>query len=317
MSRNFAEAIVLVALMVLPLLAFSPQPTRSTRPMVPTPPGPSTAALMKHTSCPFPTAQCLASINWSGYAITNKTNSVTFVGATWTVPAVDGASGTVSGTSTCPDTYPDTWLDASFWVGIDGFNNGYVEQTGTASDCQYGVVYYYPWYEFYPAISYPLPSSDVIVPGDTMYAYVNYTVSGKHKDMFGIWLQDETAPDVWSFSLYGKNKGAPRNSAEWITEAAAGCITQDCSYFNFLALTDFTSVTFTGATATVLCWTAKTCKVQPTYTLPVSSAAWGRSIYWIEVTTVFYPPPPPLPRAIPTAATDDGDFTVNWVSSGP
>ena len=302
MSKNFA-AVILVALMALTLLAFSPQPIHSTRPRVPVPPSPQIVTLVKGSGCSLPALQCLASINWSGYAVTNATNSVTFVGASWIVPAVAGAFG-----NTCPDTVK-TWLDASFWVGIDGFNNGYVEQTGTSSDCVYGQVEYYPWYEFFPAVSYSLPSSDRIYPGDTMYAYVNYTAPPN----FGIWLQDKTPRHAWYFSLYGTNPGAPRDSAEWITEGAAGCITSDCSLFNFLALADFTSVTFTDATATVVC---STCATPGTYTFPVSSAAWGSSLYWIIVTNVFYPPPGPFIRAIPTPAKS-GDFTVRWVSSGP
>jgi hypothetical protein len=191
-------------------------------------------------------------------------------------------------------------LDAAFWVGIDGFNNQFVEQTGTSADCVYGQVQYYPWYEFYPALSYPLPSTDVIYPGDVMYGYVSYTSPNFH-----IWLQDMTAAHAWTFSLYGTNAGAPRTSAEWITEAAYGCITPTCSLGNFLALTDFTSVTFTGASATV-----------SGHTYPVSSSAWGTSIYWLAVTNVFYPPPGPFLRAYPTAAKSGG-FTIKWVSSGP
>jgi len=302
MSKIIAEAIVLITLIALPLLALSPQPVHSTRPMVPVPHTAQTVALAKASGCFLPASQCLASINWSGYAITNETNSVTFVGASWRVPAIAGAVG-----GTCPDTVK-TWLDASFWVGIDGFNNGYVEQTGTSSDCLYGHVSYYPWYEFFPAISYPLPSADKISPGDNMYAYVNYTSPN-----FGIWIQDKGPAYVWHFSLYGTNAGAPRDSAEWITEGAAGCITSDCSYFNFLALTDFMSVTFTDATATVVC---SACVNPGTYTFPVSSAAWGASLYWILVTSVFYPPPGPFVRAYPSTA-ESGDFNVKWVSSGP
>ena len=304
MTKCAVIAITVIMLMALPLVPFSPQSIHSSRPMVPAPPGPPTAALVKSSGCSLPAPQCLASINWSGYAVTNETHSVKFVDASWTVSAVAGAVGTK-----CPD--PEfTWLDASFWVGIDGFNNGYVEQTGTSSDCVYGQVEYYPWYEFYPALSYPLPSADVIYPGDIMYAYVNYT----NPPYFGIWLQDKSPAHAWYFSLYGTNKGAPRDSAEWITEAAYGCITSDCSLGNFLALTDFTSATFTGATATVFC---SACVTPGTYTFPVSSAHWGASRYWIVVTTVFYPPPGPFVRAIPTATSDNGKFTIKWVSSGP
>ena len=277
--------------MALPFFAFSPQAIHPAHPMVPAPPNPKVAAAKKNL-CPLPAAQCLASINWSGYAVTGATDSVTFVGASWTVPAVAGATAT-----TCPDSV-GTWLDASFWVGIDGFNNGYVEQTGVSSDCVYGQVQYYPWYEFYPALPGPMPSTDVIYPGDTIYAYVNYTTA------FGIWIQDKTKAHAWSFSIKEVNPGAPRDSAEWITEAAFGCITSDCSVGNFLALTDFTSVTFTGALATI-----------GGISLPVSG--WGADLYWLAVVTVFYPPPGPFLRAMPTAATIKGKFSVTWISSGP
>jgi len=301
MKSKATLSMVLVALMAFPLLAFSTQPIYSAHPMVPAPPNPEVPALAKKSGCYLPTAQCLASINWSGYAVTNTTDAtyepVTFVGASWTVPRIAGAVGT-----RCPDTV-NTWLDASFWVGIDGFNNNYVEQTGTSVDCVYGQAQYYPWYEFYPALSYSLPSADLIYPGDVMYAYVNYTTTTQN---FGIWLQDKTFRHTWHFSLIGANTGAPADSAEWITEAAYGCISADCSVGNFLALTDFTAVTFTGATATI-----------GRITAPVSSAAWSSTLNWIEVTTVFYPPPGPFLRAYPTTPTKTGNFDVEWVSSGP
>jgi len=294
-------SIVLVALMALALLTFSTQPIDFAHPMVPAPPSPQIAALTKSFGCYLKAAQCWASINWSGYAITNTTDAsyevVTFVGASWTIPRIAGAFATK-----CPDTV-NTWLDASFWVGIDGFNNNYVEQTGTSADCVYGQIEYYPWYEFYPATSYPLPSKDQVYPGDVMYAYVNYTSSTGN---FGIWLQDKTVHHSWRFSVIETNPGAPADSAEWITEAAFGCITADCNVGNFLALTDFTAVTFTGATATVGGTSAL-----------VSSTVWSSTLNWIEVTTVFYPPPGPFLRAYPTKPTKTGNFNVDWVSSGP
>jgi hypothetical protein len=301
MSKNF-EPILLVALMIASVLVLSAQSIQSAHPMVPAPPTAPVTALVKKSLCFLPAPQCLASINWAGYAVTNETNSVTYVSAYWTVPAVVGAVGT-----TCPDPV-ETWLDAAVWIGIDGFSNGYVEQTGTSSDCVYGQVQYYAWFEFYPAISVPLPGADQVFPRDVMYAYINYTAPN-----FGIWIQDTTLAHAWHFSLLGTNPGAPRDSAEWITEAAFGCITADCSLGNFLALTDFGTVTFTHATATVVC---SACKVPGKHTFPVSSPSWGASLYWILVTNVFYPPPGPFVRAVPNKAVA-GAFKVTWVSSGP
>src|SRR5215467_10329831 len=70
------------------------------------------------------------STNWSGYAVTGA--NVTDVQGSWIVPTV-----------LCPGGSQYS----SFWVGIDGFNSGSVEQTGTDSDCQNGVPTYYAWFE--------------------------------------------------------------------------------------------------------------------------------------------------------------------------
>jgi hypothetical protein len=322
MSKNAAEAIVLVALIALPALAslyatqpapstsslnLSPQPIHSTHPMVPAPPGPSPqiSSAKKAEGCTLPAAQCWASINWGGYAITNATDSVTFVSGSWTVPAIVGAVG-----PKCPDTQV-TWFDASTWVGIDGFSNGYVEQTGTSSDCYYGQVQYYPWYEFFPAPSYSLPSADKIYPGDTMYAYVNYKASSS---LFGIWLQDMTAHHEWTFSLTEANPGAPMDSAEWITETAAACIPPTtCVDFEFLALTQFTSVRFSGGSATVVC---PACVVPGTYTLPLSSPHWGASLQWILLVNLNWPSTPGV-KAMTSAISKQDSFDVTFVSSGP
>lgn len=73
--------------------------------------------------------------NWSGYAVTGA--SFTQARGSWTVPAVDCTA------------VPDS--SASFWVGIDGWDNDTVEQTGTDSDCNGETPVYYAWYEFVPA----------------------------------------------------------------------------------------------------------------------------------------------------------------------
>src|SRR5690349_21475645 len=61
------------------------------------------------------------STNWSGYAVTGNPGSVTDARASWVVPAIQGA---------CPATNQYS----SFWVGIDGYSDNSVEQTGTDSD---------------------------------------------------------------------------------------------------------------------------------------------------------------------------------------
>src|SRR6266852_9847638 len=98
------------------------------------------------------------STNWSGYAVTGASGSVSDAKGSWTVPAIQG---------TCPSTNQYS----SFWVGIDGFSSGTVEQTGTDSDCQNGSPTYYAWYEFYPKPSF-IASGITVHPGDVIKAEV-------------------------------------------------------------------------------------------------------------------------------------------------
>jgi hypothetical protein len=153
--------------------------------------------------------------NWSGYAVTGST--FTGVKGSWIVPA-----------STCPSG--DQF--AAFWVGIDGFSDETVEQTGTDSDCDgANKPSYYAWYEFYPAPSFVITSL-TITPGDTMSATVTYNGTE-----FTTTITDETTGK--SFTKSATVHGAQRSSAEWIAEAP--CCT---SGGGILPLADFGTVLF-------------------------------------------------------------------------
>ncbi len=158
------------------------------------------------------------SSNWSGYAVTGS--SVTYVAGSWVVPTV---STTTSGYT-------------SVWVGIDGFSSSTVEQIGTDSDYVNGRISYYAWYEMYPADSYNI--SMTVKPGDAMTASVAY----QGNNSFLLTIIDTTETETFSkaFSM----SGAARSSAEWIVEAPS-------SYSGVLALSNFGSVTFTNAYATI------------------------------------------------------------------
>src|SRR5260370_36002698 len=58
------------------------------------------------------------STNWSGYAVTGASGSVSDAKGSWTVPAIQGSC-------TSTNQY------SSFWWGIDGRSSGTVGQTGT------------------------------------------------------------------------------------------------------------------------------------------------------------------------------------------
>ncbi|TMC50032.1 MAG: hypothetical protein E6J14_06635 [Chloroflexi bacterium] len=144
-----------------------------------------------------------ASSNWSGYAVTGTTYSSVTGG--WTVPTVSATSGA---------TY------SSAWVGIDGFGNTSLIQTGTEQDYYGGAAHYAAWWEILPASVTFIPACSVSVTtncitvshGDTMAASISKGVSG-----WSITLTDSSNGN--SFTTTGLAYAGPGTSAEWIVEA--------------------------------------------------------------------------------------------------
>ena len=203
---------------------------------VPRPPGPGPAALVR------PAAQLIrpgvqvgaaapgaappavvagpqasdTSANWSGYAA--DSGAFAKVSASWVEPA---------GTCSAGSQY------ASFWVGLDGYNSGTVEQAGSEVDCSGGGARYYAWYEMYPA--YPVNFRNPVRPGD----HVTGSVTGNGGGRYTLALTDTT--QGWSHLVRTTLNGAAGSSAEVIAEAPS-------SPGGVLPLTDFGTVSFTGAT---------------------------------------------------------------------
>src|SRR5437867_9365498 len=167
-----------------------------------------------------------SSTNWSGYAVTGPSGSVSDAKGSWIVPSIVGS---------CPSTNQYS----SFWVGIDGFSSNTVEQTGTDSDCQGGTPTYYAWYEFYPHPLFII-NSLTIRPGDHISAETQFTGS-----KFVVTIADVTTGQ--SFSTSARVHSAQRSSAEWIAEAPS-------SSGGVLPLADFGTARFgqdnTGTTGT-------------------------------------------------------------------
>jgi hypothetical protein len=157
------------------------------------------------------------STNWSGYAAASGT--YTSVSASWVEP---------TGKCTSATRY------SSFWVGLDGYSSGTVEQTGTDTDCVGGSPQYYGWYETYPNPSFSF--GDTVNPGDTMSASVTSEGGGN----FEYTLADET--QGWSASIQQSEPGAQLSSAEVITEAP--CCTASGG---ILPLADFGTVHFSNS----------------------------------------------------------------------
>lgn len=134
--------------------------------------------------------------------MTGSTDSVTAAYGSWTVPTVTCPSGQTS--------------YAAFWVGIDGYSDSTVEQTGIFAQCTNGVASYSAWYEFYPAASVSI-SSVKVAPGDEITASVTYSsTSGQFTDTI-------SSSGGGSYSTSSAVSGAERSSAEWIVERPEVC----------------------------------------------------------------------------------------------
>jgi hypothetical protein len=140
--------------------------------------------------------------NWSGYAA-SAAKPFNAVETTFTQPAV-----------TC--TVPGAWT--LFWVGFDGFNNGTVEQAGTAAQCDTSSnpkPVYYAWWEMWPTNTIQtMPLS--IKPGDTITANVTYNASNASYSML---VNNKTTRQTYTkAATCASNLTCARQTAEWIVE---------------------------------------------------------------------------------------------------
>lgn len=135
------------------------------------------------------------SSNWSGYAVTGRKGSFKRISGEWIVPYVK-------------PTFKPAYSSA--WIGIDGFKNSSLIQTGTAHESVNGIVRYYPWWEILPAMetTIPLPVS----PGDRMQAAITKISRSKWR------IQLRNLSRQWTFRTVQTYTG-PHRSAEWIMEA--------------------------------------------------------------------------------------------------
>jgi hypothetical protein len=157
------------------------------------------------------------STNWSGYADTTTTFSTAT--GNWTEPSVSCTSRT---------SY------AAFWVGIDGFTSGSVEQDGTLAECSGGSAFYFTWWEMYPTNAIQVVGSSV-QPGDSISASVvrsgtSYTLK-----------VTDSSHSANSFTTTQSCSGCANSSAEWIAEAPSGSR-------GVLPLANFHSWTLSAAT---------------------------------------------------------------------
>jgi hypothetical protein len=156
-----------------------------------------------------------AASNWSGYA---ETGTYDGVAGTWTVPSVAATSSA---------TY------SSAWIGVDGFNNSDLIQTGTEEDYYSGAAHYNAWWEILPAAETALPSQYTVAAGDRMRASIYETSStttvGGGGGRFGRGGRGGTTEHIWDITIADTTRGwsystsqaynGPGTSAEWVMEA--------------------------------------------------------------------------------------------------
>jgi hypothetical protein len=159
--------------------------------------------------------------NWSGYAVIGT--AFTDARGSWIVPKLDCAvnpNGAVS-----------------FWVGIDGWDNNTVEQTGTESQCNGYQPVVYAWYEFAPKAGVTIRRI-AVSPGEAMEAEVHYTGT-----QFVVAIEDLATGKYFKTSAAVPQ--AKRASAEWIAESNGYSGLPDFDAVRFG--NDFTRATLTNS----------------------------------------------------------------------
>ena len=134
--------------------------------------------------------------NWAGYVANGGT--YTKVTGTWKEP--------VANCTAKHDLYAP-------WLGLDGYGDQTVEQTGVQTSCSSGKPVDSGWYEMYPAP--PRYYSNPVSTGDTIKATVVFSGGSS----YSLTLQDVTKG--WSHTVH-KNLSAHNASAEAIIEAPGG-----------------------------------------------------------------------------------------------
>lgn len=169
------------------------------------------------------TAATVTSTNWSGAAVTGS--GFTEVTGTFTIPTPSVPSGGSTRTEFC----------GAAWVGIDGFSNADLIQTGVLWCIQNGAFLYEAWYEY-------LPAALVEYTGITVTAGQSVTVTATKTGTNSGTTRLTAGGTTVTHTFTNQNSPIPGQSAEWIVE--------DFESGNSLVpFANFGHVTFSGASA--------------------------------------------------------------------
>lgn len=169
----------------------------------------------------------LTSTDWGGYVAVSNTNKpqpvVVGVSGSWTVPQVS-----VSQTNTY----------SSAWIGIGGYVDQTLIQTGTTHDSINGIAEYSAWFELIPNYSATITTMTVS-PGDKIVASINLVDTIKNE--WAVEIVDETSGQRFKQNFVYNSS---RLSAEWIVE-------KPTINGSLASLADFGSITFTDSKVTM------------------------------------------------------------------
>ena len=237
--------------------------------------------------------------NWSGYVATGQQGSpvkYTSVTGTWTVPnATCNTPASASGISTV-------------WVGLGGYTTKNQEEVGTDSNCSAkNKPTYFAWFELVPYIAYHVPTSNKVLPGDTMTGLV------KILSPTLVMLQIQNQTRNWIFSRNITFSTQDTSTAEWISEAPAACVYWVCHEAN---LANFGTVTMRNISA-----------VGDGQTGTLSNPDWAVTALQLVPTKLSVPTlnpdastPPKSAASSPAGATpgafspDGSTFSIQWIA---
>ena len=164
---------------------------------------------------------------WSGYIVAsdiqNRSSVVNSVSASWTVPEIKPSEN---------DTF------SGVWVGIGGYGEDTLIQTGTEQECINGKFVYYAWYELLPDHLVRISNINVQA-GDTVTASIS--LINENTNTWSIEIADVTRGERFKKTFVYNSS---RLSAEWVVERPK--VNGATS-----TLADFGNVTFTECKATL------------------------------------------------------------------
>jgi hypothetical protein len=170
--------------------------------------------------------------NWAGYIVAsdlqNPQASVTSVSASWTVPTV---------TISTQDKF------SAVWIGIGGFFDSTLIQTGTEQDSIQGKSEYTAWLELLPQNAITIDSITVS-PGDQINASIQLVDA--NTDQWSISIEDLTSNQQYTDSVFYSSS---QLSAEWIVERPD--ISSTRSRGTLTSLADVGTVEFANCQTTI------------------------------------------------------------------